>query len=408
MPKIALQSESCYEAVQLPDKVFQTSSDFMCPLDKLRVGDRILQINGLPADVYSQEQINALLFIRKETSQRLVVNVQRGDLPPASPSKFYVRALFSFCSKATNLLGPSLQVEPGDLLKIVESSHPNWWQAYKLPQQRNSVAGLIPTHNILQTGLVRSLKELSKQEPALHKIVSRKIKKVKNGHDSDDHFDMTEEFQCLLNELPRARRREERPNMRHSLNSSQSSGHSDQCPTPSSSEDSKKKSYTSEIVTKLKKLRTDNVSQCSGMSLINVASFLLLDVAIEPFERVVSVGPFERRSLLLLGAPGVGKRVVKRDLVKTFPAKFAIPIACTDRPKKSAEIDADKFHFLSKDQMENLLESDAFVECVRHKNFLYGMTNEAIDDILNNNKIPVLDLEPECLPKVRNAIYRPL
>lgn len=45
------------------------------------------------------------------------------------------------------------------------------------------------------------------------------------------------------------------------------------------------------------------------------------------YEEVARMPPFERKTLILLGAQGVGRRTMKNRLIKDDPLKFGTPIA---------------------------------------------------------------------------------
>lgn len=45
------------------------------------------------------------------------------------------------------------------------------------------------------------------------------------------------------------------------------------------------------------------------------------------YEEVARMPPFERKTLILLGAQGVGRRTMKNRLIKDDPQKFGTPIA---------------------------------------------------------------------------------
>jgi calcium/calmodulin-dependent serine protein kinase len=58
------------------------------------------------------------------------------------------------------------------------------------------------------------------------------------------------------------------------------------------------------------------------------ALFDRLDIA--SYEEVVFVSSFKRKSLILLGAHGIGRRHIKNTLISNYPSKYAYPI-----PRKS-------------------------------------------------------------------------
>lgn len=45
------------------------------------------------------------------------------------------------------------------------------------------------------------------------------------------------------------------------------------------------------------------------------------------YEEIAPMPPFQRKSLILLGAQGVGRRTMKNRLIKEYPSKFGTPVA---------------------------------------------------------------------------------
>ena len=55
------------------------------------------------------------------------------------------------------------------------------------------------------------------------------------------------------------------------------------------------------------------------------------------YEEVVELPPFRRKTLVLIGANGVGRRTLKNRILERNPEKFASPIPHTSRPKRPEE-----------------------------------------------------------------------
>ena len=55
------------------------------------------------------------------------------------------------------------------------------------------------------------------------------------------------------------------------------------------------------------------------------------------YEEVVKLPPFRRKTLVLIGANGVGRRTLKNKIMERNPEKFASPIPHTSRLKRPEE-----------------------------------------------------------------------
>lgn len=55
------------------------------------------------------------------------------------------------------------------------------------------------------------------------------------------------------------------------------------------------------------------------------------------YEEVIKLPPFRRKTLVLIGANGVGRRTLKNRIIENNPERFAAPIPHTSRPKRPEE-----------------------------------------------------------------------
>ncbi|XP_049947879.1 peripheral plasma membrane protein CASK-like, partial [Schistocerca serialis cubense] len=69
------------------------------------------------------------------------------------------------------------------------------------------------------------------------------------------------------------------------------------------------------------------------------------------YEEVVKLPSFQRKTLVLLGAHGVGRRHIKNTLIAKNPDKYAYPIPHTTRPPRNDEENGRNYYFVSHDEM---------------------------------------------------------
>jgi calcium/calmodulin-dependent serine protein kinase len=126
-------------------------------------------------------------------------------------------------------------------------------------------------------------------------------------------------------------------------------------------------------------------------------------VTYEEVERCV----FRRKTLVLLGAHGVGRRHIKNTLIHRHPQRFAYPIPHTTRPPRKDEIDGKHYYFVSNDAMLADIQSNEYLEYGTHEECMYGTKLETIRAIHRTNKMAILDVEPQALKTLRTAEYAP-
>ncbi|CAH1244590.1 CASK [Branchiostoma lanceolatum] len=137
------------------------------------------------------------------------------------------------------------------------------------------------------------------------------------------------------------------------------------------------------------------------------------------YEEVVRLPAFMRKTLVLLGAHGVGRRHIKNTLITTHPDKFAYPIPHTTRqrpsfastdttrtPRKDEE-DGKNYYFVSHDQMMADIANNEYLEYGTHEDAMYGTKLDTIRKIHEEGLIAILDVEPQALKVLRSAEFAP-
>uniref|UniRef100_A0A4W3GU90 Uncharacterized protein n=1 Tax=Callorhinchus milii TaxID=7868 RepID=A0A4W3GU90_CALMI len=124
------------------------------------------------------------------------------------------------------------------------------------------------------------------------------------------------------------------------------------------------------------------------------------------YEEVVQLPAFNRKTLVLLGANGVGRRHIKSSLVTkmSFP-----PPLDTSRPAKKGEEDGESYYFISHEDMAKNISSNEFLEYGSFQGAMFGTKLETIREInQERGKIAVVDIEPQALKILRTAEFASL
>ncbi|XP_010608904.1 peripheral plasma membrane protein CASK isoform X3 [Fukomys damarensis] len=125
------------------------------------------------------------------------------------------------------------------------------------------------------------------------------------------------------------------------------------------------------------------------------------------YEEVVKLPAFKRKTLVLLGAHGVGRRHIKNTLITKHPDRFAYPIPHTTRPPKKDEENGKNYYFVSHDQMMQDISNNEYLEYGSHEDAMYGTKLETIRKIHEQGLIAILDVEPQALKVLRTAEFAP-
>ncbi|KAG8230167.1 hypothetical protein J437_LFUL006099 [Ladona fulva] len=114
-----------------------------------------------------------------------------------------------------------------------------------------------------------------------------------------------------------------------------------------------------------------------------------------------------RKTLVLLGAHGVGRRHIKNTLIARHPDQYAYPIPHTTRPPRADEENGRNYYFVSHDEMMADIAANEYLEYGTHEEAMYGTKLETIRKIQQEGKVAILDVEPQALKVLRTAEFAP-
>ncbi|XP_053605205.1 peripheral plasma membrane protein CASK isoform X3 [Plodia interpunctella] len=135
------------------------------------------------------------------------------------------------------------------------------------------------------------------------------------------------------------------------------------------------------------------------------AIFDQLDVV--TYEEVVKLPSFQRKTIVLLGAHGVGRRHIKNTLIARHPDQYAYPIPHTTRPPRPDEENGRSYYFVSHEDMMADIAANEYLEYGTHEDAMYGTKLETIRRIYSERRIAILDVEPQALKILRTAEFAP-
>lgn len=100
------------------------------------------------------------------------------------------------------------------------------------------------------------------------------------------------------------------------------------------------------------------------------------------------------RGLLIVytGASGVGKGTVMKELLKSDD-NLKLSVSATTRLPRPGETNGVEYHFVTKDEFEELIKSDGLLEYARYCDNYYGTPKKAVFDMLNKGIDVFLEIE---------------
>lgn len=108
--------------------------------------------------------------------------------------------------------------------------------------------------------------------------------------------------------------------------------------------------------------------------------------------------------ILILGPSGSGKGTVLRTLREKHP-DYVFPISCTTRDPRPGEVDGEVYHFVSKEDFQERMANDEFLEwAVVHGENYYGTLKETIVKPLEEGKIVIREVDVQGLRSIRELI----
>ncbi|XP_067285242.1 MAGUK p55 subfamily member 2b isoform X1 [Pseudorasbora parva] len=125
------------------------------------------------------------------------------------------------------------------------------------------------------------------------------------------------------------------------------------------------------------------------------------------YEEVAKVPPFRRKTLVLIGAQGVGRRSLKNKLLVSEPHRYGTTTPYTSRKPKVDEKEGQMYLFMSRSEMEADIKCGRFLEHGEYDGNLYGTKIDSIHEVVDSGKICILDVNPQALKVLRTAEFLP-
>jgi guanylate kinase len=117
----------------------------------------------------------------------------------------------------------------------------------------------------------------------------------------------------------------------------------------------------------------------------------------------------KHRPVCFCGPSGAGKSTLLKRLMNEFPNAFAFSVSHTTRKPRDGESHGKDYYFVERDDMLKAIKAGEFIENAEFSGNMYGTSTKAVNDVMNNGKICVLDVDVQGVKSLKktdlNALY---
>ena len=107
------------------------------------------------------------------------------------------------------------------------------------------------------------------------------------------------------------------------------------------------------------------------------------------------MGSKQKRGVLFVysGPSGVGKGTLKEKLIAEFGDCLAFSVSATTREARPGEVDGRDYFYISRQEFEERIANNQFLEYAEYSGNLYGTPREYVDSMLASGKHVLLEIE---------------
>ncbi|MDE6730178.1 MAG: guanylate kinase, partial [Oscillospiraceae bacterium] len=111
----------------------------------------------------------------------------------------------------------------------------------------------------------------------------------------------------------------------------------------------------------------------------------------------------QKSLLIVVSAPsGCGKGTILGQILKD--EKYYYSVSATTRAPRQGEVDGVHYRFMPKEQFEQLISENAFLEYAPYCEHYYGTLKQPITDALANGKHVILEIEVQGAMQIRELL----
>ncbi|XP_046894623.1 MAGUK p55 subfamily member 2a [Hypomesus transpacificus] len=125
------------------------------------------------------------------------------------------------------------------------------------------------------------------------------------------------------------------------------------------------------------------------------------------YEEVAKVPPFRRKTLVLIGAQGVGRWSLKNKMLLKDTQLFGTTIPHTSRKPKAGEREGQMYAFTSRSKMEADVKAGRYLEHGEYDGSMYGTKIDSIHEVVEAGRVCILDVNPQALKALHTSEFLP-
>ncbi|XP_071318333.1 MAGUK p55 subfamily member 3-like isoform X2 [Trachinotus anak] len=341
----------------------------------VHVGDELREVNGNLITHKRPDEISQILS-QSQGSITLKIIPAVVEEDKLKESRVYLRALFDYTpfeDKATPCQEAGLPFKRGDILQVVSQEDATWWQAKKVGDC-NLRAALIPSTQFQERRLRYRMKMGSFPAPVSPKTPT---------YDRAEREDCDSEGALNGKEIVSPKSKAAPAFCGHAFSWDFYSA-------------SLRRSF------RLRKERQASPGEAHTPD-ANHTDFLIYEEVTQYLPR-----PGERpRLIVLIGSLGARITELKQKAIAENPRRYGLAVPHTTRARKCHEREGVEYHFITKAAFEADIQNGKFIEYGEYKENLYGTSLESIHKVLDQNKVCLVDVQPEALKTLRTAEFKP-
>ncbi|XP_067344513.1 MAGUK p55 subfamily member 3-like isoform X2 [Channa argus] len=341
----------------------------------VHVGDELREVNGNLITHRRPDEISQILS-QSQGSITLKIIPAVVEEDKLKESRVHLRALFDYTpfeDKATPCQEAGLPFKRGDILQVVSQEDTTWWQAKRIGDC-NLRAGLIPSTQFQERRLRYRMKMGHFPTPVAAKAPT---------YDRAEREDCDREGAVNGKDLVSPKSKAVPAFCGHAFSWD----------------------FYSASLRRSFRLRKDCQSSPGEPQTPDAehTDFLIYEEVMQYLLR-----PGERpRLIILIGSMGARVTELKQKVIADNPRRYGLAVPHTTRARKCHEREGVEYHFITKAAFETDIHKDKFIEYGEYKENLYGTSLESIHKVLDQNKVCLVDVQPEALRILRTAEFKP-
>jgi len=108
--------------------------------------------------------------------------------------------------------------------------------------------------------------------------------------------------------------------------------------------------------------------------------------------------------IFIVSAPsGAGKTSLVKRVIEEVPG-ITVAVSHTTRPRREGDVDGGDYHFVSREQFEQLINEGAFLEHADVFGNYYGTSSEAVESCISGGSDVILEIDWQGATQIRSRL----